>query len=279
MGIKIYRPTSPGRRRSSVDDFKDITTSTPYKPLLVKLHKHGGRNAQGKITVRHRGGGTARFYRIIDCIGDKVDVAGTVASIEYDPNRGARIALVEYPDAERRYIIAPVGLKIGSVVTSSLNQLPPDLGNRMPIKYIPVGSLIFNIEIQPGQGGVIARGAGTVARFLALKEGGYAEVQLPSSEVRLINEMCSATIGSVSNPDRRLIRWGKAGRTRHRGRRPQVRGKAMNPVDHPHGGGEGNSPIGLTHPKTPWGKHALGVKTRKKGLWSDKFIVKRRKHK
>ncbi len=278
MGIKVYRPTSPGRRNSSVDTFEDITTNQPHKPLLVMLKKHGGRNMHGRITVRHRGGGADRYYRMVDFIGDKLDVAGTVQTIEYDPNRGARIALVQYPDKAHRYVIAPIGLKVGDTIKSSWGTLPPAIGNRMPLKFIPVGSLVFNIELQPGKGGIIARGAGTTVPLRALN-GGYAEVVLPSGEVRLIDENCRATLGTASNPDRRLIRWGKAGRNRHRGKRPSVRGKAMNPVDHPHGGGEGNSPIGLTHPKTPWGKHALGVKTRKRGKWSDKFISQRRKKK
>ncbi len=275
MPVKVYKPTSAGRRNSSVDTFTDITTNTPHKPLLTIIKKQGGRNAQGRITVRHRGGGAKRYYRMVDFKGDKYDMAATVQTVEYDPNRGARIALVEYRDKEKRYIVAPVDLKVGDLVMSSREQIAPKVGNRMPLRFIPVGSLIYNIEVKAGQGGVLVRGAGTTAQFMALKDG-FAEIQLPSGETRLVYDTCAATIGTVSNPDRRLIRWGKAGRTRHRGRRPQVRGKVMNPVDHPHGGGEGRNSLGLTHPKTPWGKHARGVKTRKRSKWSDSFITKRR---
>lgn len=278
MPIKVYKPTSAGRRNSSVDTFADITTSKPHKPLLVMLKKQSGRNNQGRITVRHRGGGAKRYYRMVDFMGNKFDMPATVQTIEYDPNRGARIALVEYADKEKRYIVAPVDLKVGDTVLSSQSQIAPKLGYRMPLKYIPVGSLVYNIELKAGRGGVMVRGAGTQAQLMALNDG-FAEIQLPSGETRLVYDTCAATIGTVSNPDRRLIRWGKAGRTRHRGRRPQVRGKVMNPVDHPHGGGEGKQPIGLTHPKTPWGKHALGVKTRNKKKWSKGFITKRRSKK
>lgn len=278
MPIKVYKPTSAGRRNSSVDTFADITTSKPHKPLLVMLKKQAGRNSQGRITVHHRGGGAKRYYRMVDFLGNKFDMPATVQTIEYDPNRGARIALVEYTDKEKRYIVAPVDLKVGDIVLSSQNQIAPKLGNRMPLKHIPVGSLIYNIELKAGRGGVMVRGAGTQAQLMALNEG-MAEIQLPSGETRLVYDACAATIGTVSNPDRRLIRWGKAGRMRHRGIRPSVRGKVMNPVDHPHGGGEGKHPIGLTHPKTPWGKHALGVKTRNKKKWSQVFITNRRQKK
>ncbi len=275
MPIKVYKPTSAGRRNSSVDTFADVTTSTPHKPLLVMLKRHAGRNSQGRITVRHRGGGAKRYYRMVDFLSNKFDMPAIVQTVEYDPNRGARIALVEYTDKEKRYIIAPVDLKVGDTVLSSQNHIAPKLGHRMPLKYMPVGSFIFNIELKAGRGGVMVRGAGTTAQLMALNEG-MAEIHLPSGETRLVHDTCAATIGTVSNPDRRLIRWGKAGRMRHRGIRPSVRGKAMNPVDHPHGGGEGKHPIGLTHPKTPWGKHALGVKTRDKKKWSKVFITKRR---
>lgn len=240
------------------------------------LPKMAGRNAQGRITVRHRVGGAKRYYRILDYTQNKFDVEGTVQSIEYDPYRSARIALVEYKDGEKRYVIAPIGVQVGSVILTSKNTIAPKVGNRMPLKYIPVGQPIYNIELIAGTQGKLVRSAGNLAVLLAC-EGGFVQVQLPSGEVRRVSEDCAATIGQVSNPDRRLIRWGKAGRMYHKGRRPAVRGKVMNPVDHPHGGGEGRNSIGLRHPKTPWGKPALGVKTRTPGKWSDSLIVKRRK--
>lgn len=276
MPIKVVKPTSPGRRNLSFDAFADITKNEPEKSLTIMLPRHAGRNFQGKITVRHRVGGAKRYYRLIDFKQDKFDVEGVIESIEYDPYRTARIALVKYRDGEKRYIVVPEGLKVGMVVISSLKAAPPNLGNRMPLKYIPVGQLVYNIEIKPHTKGVLVRSAGNMAKLLAV-EGDFAQVELPSHEVRKISAEASATIGQVSNPDHRLITFGKAGRMYHKGRRPSVRGKAMNPVDHPHGGGEGLSPIGLKHPKTPWGKPALGVKTRKRGKWSDGLIVRRRK--
>ena len=278
MPIKIYKPTSAGRRNSSVDTFEDITEKEPTKSLVLMLKKHSGRNNQGRITVRHRGGGTRRYYRMVDFHQEKFDMPATVSSIEYDPFRGGRIAKVRYGDGEERYVLAPFGVGVGDTILSSQKAITPNIGSRMPIKHIPVGTLIHNIELMPGKGGKIVRGAGLVAKLLAL-EAGLGQIKLPSGEVRAISEDCAATIGTVSNPDRSLIRYGKAGRMRHRGRRPTVRGKAMNPVDHPHGGGEGHNPIGLKHPKTPWGKPALGVKTRKANQWSDKFILKRRSSK
>ncbi|MEK9152637.1 MAG: 50S ribosomal protein L2 [Patescibacteria group bacterium] len=276
MPIKMYKPVSIGRRLSSVDAFTDITKDEPEKSLIIAKKKMSGRNAQGKITVRHRGGGAAQFVRIVDFKQDKFDVPASVAAIEYDPIRGARLALLHFKDGEKRYIVAPQGVVVGDVLLSSKEQIEVKPGNRMPLEKMPVGVQIHNIELAPGKGGMVARGAGNVASLLAL-EGDYAQLKLPSGEVRMFAKECMATIGMVSNPDHRLIRWGKAGRTRHRGRRPEVRGKVMNPVDHPHGGGEGKQPIGLKHPKTKWGKPALGVKTRNKKKASWKFIVKRRK--
>lgn len=275
MPIKIYKPTSAGRRRSSVDAFADVTSSEPKKSLVLMLKKYSGRNSQGKITVRHRGGGVKKYYRLIDFNQNKYDMPATVTTIEYDPNRGGRIALVKYQDNEERYILAPQDLRVGMTVMSSQKAITPSVGSRMPLKHIPIGTMIHNIELVPGKGGKVVRGAGLGAKLMVV-DSGYGQIKLPSGEVRMIKEDCSATIGFVSNPDRRLIRWGKAGRMRHRGWRPTVRGKAMNPVDHPHGGGEGRSPIGLKHPKTPWGKPALGVKTRKPEKWSNKFILKKR---
>lgn len=275
MPIKVYKPTSPGRRKSSVDTFDDITKFEPEKKLIIIRKNKAGRSG-GKITVRHRGGGVKRFIRIVDFRQDKFDLPAKVIAIEYDPNRGARIALVQYPDGEKRYILAPLGLKIGNEVISSRSKIEFKLGNRMPLKYIPIGTMVCNVELRPNLGGKLARGAGLGVQLMAV-ENDYAQLKLPSGEIRLVSKDCAATIGQVSTPDRRLIRWGKAGRMRSRGIKPTVRGKAMNPVDHPHGGGEGVSPIGLKFPKTPWGKHALGVKTRKSKKWSDKFILKRRK--
>lgn len=276
MPVRVLKPTSPGFRNMSVDSFEDITKTEPEKSLLINLPSKAGRNAQGRITVRHRVGGAKRLYRMVDFRQDKFDTAGVVESIEYDPYRSARIALIKYEDQEKRYIIAPMGLKVGDSIVTSLRAVVPKVGNRMPLKYIPVGQFIFNIELTPRTKAILVRSAGNLAKLLAL-QGGFAQIELPSGEVRRISEDAAATIGQVSNPDRRLIRWGKAGRMYHKGRRPTVRGKAMNPVDHPHGGGEGLSPIGLKHPKTPWGKPALGVKTRKRGQWSDDLILKRRK--
>jgi large subunit ribosomal protein L2 len=274
MGVKRYKPTTPGRRLSSVDDFEDITKTSPDKKLTIKRKRHAGRT-KGKITVRHRGGGAKRRIRLVDYKCNKFDIPAKVAAIEYDPNRGARLALLHYADGEKRYIIAPIGLSVGATVVSSKSKGEIQIGNRFNLEHIPIGMDIFNIELKPGKGGQIVRGAGTFAQLMAV-EGSYATIKLPSGEVRMVLKDCMATLGHASNPDRRLIRWGKAGRTRHRGIRPTVRGKAMNPVDHPHGGGEARNPIGLKRPKTPTGKPALGVKTRKKKS-SNKLIIKRRK--
>jgi len=275
MGIKKVKPTTPGRRQASFDDFKDVTKKTPEKSLIKIKKKTGGRNSQGKITIRHRGGGAKRYVRIIDFKRDKYDVPAKVASIEYDPNRGARIALLNYVDGEKRYIIAPVDLRVGKEIKSSKEQIEITRGNAMPIKYIPAGVEVYNVELEPGRGGKIARGAGNQVQVMGI-EGKYAQIKLPSGEIRLIKKDCLCTIGKVSNPDKRLMKVGNAGRKRHMGIRPTVRGTAMNPVDHPHGGGEGKQSIGLKHPKTPWGKPALGVKTRKNGKQTDKLIIKRR---
>lgn len=275
MPIKIYKPTSPGRRKSSVDDFSDITKSEPEKSLITIKKNNSGRS-RGKISVRHRGGGAKRYLRKVDFKRDKFDIPGKVLAIEYDPNRTARLALIEYQDGDKRYIIAPSGQKVGDNIVSSKTGTEIKAGNRMPLEFIPAGTIVHNIELQPGMGGILVRGAGLGAQLMAM-EGDYAQIKLPSKEVRKIKKECMATVGEVGVKDRRLIRWGKAGRMRHRGIRPTVRGKAMNPVDHPHGGGEGLSPIGLKYPKTKWGKHALGVKTRKPNKWSDKFIIKHRK--
>ena len=276
MGIRIYKPTSPGRRKSSVSDFAEITRSEPEKSLIVIKKRKAGRNNQGKITVRHRGGGTKRYYRIIDFKRKKYDMPAVVQSIEYDPNRSARIALLEYADKEKAYMIAPIGLTVGEAVISSLTSAEIKSGNRLPLSVIPVGQMIHAIELSPGQGAQLVRSAGMSAQLMAV-EGATAQVKLPSGEVRIFSNKCMATIGQVGNQDNRHIRWGKAGRRRLLGWRPSVRGKAMNPVDHPHGGGEGNQPIGLKSPKTAQGKRALGVRTRKKKKASNKFIVKRRK--
>ncbi len=278
MGIKKIKPITPGLRQATFDDFSDITKTKPEKNLIVIKKRTGGRNAQGKITVRHRGGGAKRYIRIIDFKRDKFDIPAKVAAIEYDPNRGARLALLHYIDGEKRYIIAPVGLRVGEKVLSSQKKIEIKRGNTMPIKYIPAGIAVYNVELEPGRGGKIARGAGNSVQVMGV-EGEFAQIKMPSGEIRLIKKECLATVGQASNPDKRLIKLGKAGRKRHLGIRPTVRGSAMNPVDHPHGGGEGNQPIGLKHPKTPWGKPALGVKTRKKGKASDKLIIQRRRKK
>ncbi len=276
MAIKIYKPTSPGRRASSTLSSADLTKKEPERSLLEMLPRTGGRNHQGTITVRHQGGGARRFYRLVDFDQAKLDVPATVEAIEYDPNRNARIALIKYQDGEKSYLLAPQGLAVGATVVSSQKAIEITPGNRLPLKFIPVGIAVCNVELSPGRGGTLIRSAGTAA-FVASHEGALIQLKLPSGEIRLIAETCRATVGEMSAPDYKLIRWGKAGRMRRRGIRPSVRGKAMNPVDHPHGGGEGNQPIGLVHPKTPWGRPALGVKTRKEGKYSDKFIVKRRK--
>jgi len=274
MGIKKVKPTTPGRRQATFDDFADITKSKPEKSLIVIRKQKGGRNSNGKITVRHQGGGVKRFIRIVDFKRDKFGVPATVASIEYDPGRGARIALLHYADGEKRYIIAPIGLIVGDKIASAKELIEIKVGNAMPVQFIPAGVAIYNIELIAGRGGKIARGAGNTA-FVMGVEGKYAQIKMPSGEIRLVKKECLCTIGRVSNPDKRHISLGKAGRSRLLGIRPTVRGTAMNPNDHPHGGGEGKQSIGLRYPKTKWGKPALGVKTRKKSS-SDKLIIKRR---
>lgn len=275
MGIKVYKPTSPGRRGMSVLTFEEITRARPERSLLAPRRQKAGRNNQGRITVRHRGGGHKRRYRVIDFKRDKWGIPGKVVSIEYDPNRSARIALIAYRDGEKRYIIAPVGLSVGDIVMSGPG-VEIRVGNALPLGEIPLGATIHNIELVPGQGGQLARAAGVAAQLMA-REGDYAIVRLPSGEMRRIHIRCMATIGQVSNPDHINVSLGKAGRKRWLGWRPAVRGSAMDPASHPHGGGEGRSPIGLPGPKTPWGKPALGYKTRRKFKPSDRFIVRRRK--
>ncbi len=279
MPILQHKPTSPGRRLSSVDAFKDITKFKPEKSLITILKAKSGRNNQGVITVRHRAGGAKKYYRIVDFRQEKFDMPAKVIAIEYDPNRGARIALIEYTDATKAYVMAPDGLTVGETILSSKNAIEAKTGNRMPLESIPVGLFVHNVELTPGKGGQIVRGAGVSAQLVAL-EGDYVTLRMPSGEMRLIRKDCRATIGTVSNPDRRLIRWGKAGRMRHRGIKPTVKGKNMNPADHPHGGGEGHSPIGQRRgPMTVYGKKARGVKTRERNKWSDKFIIQPRKGK
>lgn len=277
MAIKKYNPTSPARRFMTVSDFAEITKSTPERSLLAKKDKHAGRNSYGRITVRHRGGGNRRKYRIIDFKRNKDGMPATVIGIEYDPNRSANIALLQYEDGTKAYIIAPLGLTDGDVVVSGVGaDIKP--GNALFIRDIPVGTLIHNIELYPGKGGQLVRSAGNSAQLMA-KEGDYAQVRLPSGEVRVVRLDCKATIGIVGNQQHENISIGKAGRKRHMGWRPTVRGVVMNPNDHPHGGGEGKSPIGRPAPVTPWGKPALGLKTRKKKNKTNKFIVKRRNDK
>ena len=277
MAVKKFVPTSPGRRFMTVHTFDEITKTEPEKSLLEPLRKKAGRNAQGRITVRHHGGGHKRKYRIIDFKRNKDGVPAKVAAIEYDPNRSANIALLHYADGEKRYILAPVGVTAGTEIMSGENaDIKP--GNALPLKAIPVGTMIHNIELKKGKGGQLVRSAGAAAQLMA-KEGKYAHVRLPSGEVRLISQECKATIGQVGNLDHENITIGKAGRSRWLGIRPTVRGSVMNPVDHPHGGGEGKAPIGRKSPVTPWGKPTLGFKTRKKNKKSDQYIVKRRKEK
>lgn len=276
MAIKTYKPTRPGRRKMSTLVNEEITKSTPEKSLLTTIKKNSGRNNQGKITVRHQGGGVKRKYRIIDFKRNKLEVPGTVASIEYDPNRTANIALINYADGEKRYIIAPKGLEVGMTIEAGANA-DIKVGNALPIMSIPVGTMIHNIELRPGKGGELARSAGTSAQILG-REGKYVMIRLSSGEQRKVLGTCMATIGEVGNEDASLVRIGKAGRKRHMGIRPTVRGSVMNPNDHPHGGGEGRAPVGRKAPMTPWGKPALGLKTRKKKQ-SDKFIVRRRNSK
>ncbi|SFJ38147.1 50S ribosomal protein L2 [Thermoflavimicrobium dichotomicum] len=275
MGIKHFKPVTPSRRHMTVSTFEEITTDKPEKSLLVNLPKKSGRNNQGKITVRHQGGGHKRKYRIIDFKRNKDGIPGKVATIEYDPNRSANIALIHYRDGEKRYILAPHGLKVGMEIMSG-----PDadirVGNALPLRNIPVGTVIHNIELKPGRGGQLVRAAGASAQLLG-KEGKYAIIRLTSGETRMILLDCRATVGQVGNLDHELINIGKAGRSRWLGKRPTVRGSVMNPVDHPHGGGEGKAPIGRKSPMTPWGKPTLGYKTRKKNKASDKYIIRRRK--
>ncbi|MBI2860052.1 MAG: 50S ribosomal protein L2 [Chloroflexi bacterium] len=274
MALKVYRPTSPGRRSMSSSTFEEITKVEPEKSLLSPLKKQAGRNSRGKITVRHRGGGAKRQYRLIDFKRDKIGVPGRVKAIEYDPNRSARIALIYYLDGEKRYILAPDGLSVGDTITAGPTaELRP--GNALPLRMLPSGTMIHNIELQKGRGGQIVRSAGGAAQLM-VKEGEQALLRLPSGELRRVGIDCMATIGQVGNADHQNITLGKAGRSRWKGRRPTVRGSAMTPRDHPHGGGEGRSPIGMPGPKTPWGKPALGYKTRKPKA-SDRLIVKRRK--
>ncbi len=277
MGIKAYKPTTPGRRNATGYTFEEITRDEPEKSLVVPLKKHAGRNFQGRITVRHRGGGHKRLYRIVDFKRrDKEGIPAKVISIEYDPNRTARIALLQYVDGEKRYILAPLGLQVGDIVMNG-PQSEIKVGNAMPLTNIPVGTLVHNVELYPGHGGQIARAAGAVAQLLG-KEEGYAILRLPSGEIRKVRLECYATIGQVGNLDHANIRLGKAGRKRWLGIRPTVRGSATSPRDHPHGGGEGRAPVGLPHPKTPWGKHALGKKTRRNKT-TDKYIVQHRQKK
>ncbi|MCD6442274.1 50S ribosomal protein L2 [bacterium] len=272
--LKLYEPTTPGRRKASVVSTKELSNVRPARKLRTVKKRKAGRS-HGKITVRHQGGGEKRYYRIIDFRRDKFDIPATIKTLEYDPNRSAWIALVYYADGEKRYILMPEGMKIGNKILNSRKKINADLGNRMPLKYIPLGTKVYNIELQPNQGGKLARSAGNATVLMDVNDG-LAQLKLPSNEIRMVSENCLASVGSVSNPEWRFVRWGKAGRMRHRGIRPTVRGKAMAPVAHPHGGGEGNSPIGLKHPKTPWGKPALGVKTRNKKKWTNKYIVQRR---
>jgi len=274
MPLKVYKPTSPGRRGMTGATFEEITKKKPEKSLLKPLKKKAGRGNQGRISVRHRGGGAKRMYRIIDFKRDKLGIRGKVAAIEYDPNRSARIALIHYDDGEKRYILAPLGLKVGDTIMAG-SDAEIKMGNALPLKLIPTGTEIHNIELHRGKGGQLVRSAGGVARLMA-KEDSYALVRMPSGEIRRIHIECFATIGQVGNVDHQHIKLGKAGRKRHLGLRPTVRGSAMTPRDHPHGGGEGRSPIGLPGPKTPWGKPALGYRTRRNKV-TDKMIVKRRK--
>jgi large subunit ribosomal protein L2 len=277
MAIKSYKPTTPARRQMTVTDYSNLSKVAPERSLLEPMKNKSGRNSYGRITVRHRGGANRKKYRVIDFKRDKVGMNATVMTLEYDPNRSAHIALVQYEDGEKRYIIAPNGLKVGDVVRSGADaDIKP--GNALPMANIPVGTFIHNIELYPGKGAQLVRSAGNMAQLMA-KEGAYALVRLPSGELRNIPANCMATVGQVGNIDHENVSIGKAGRKRHMGWRPTVRGSVMNPVDHPHGGGEGKSPIGRPGPVTPWGKPTLGYKTRKKHHRSDKFIVKRRNEK
>ncbi len=273
MAVKRFKPITPGTRQKTVSSFAEVTTSTPEKSLLVTKNHSGGRNNNGRITVRHIGGGNRVKYRVIDFKRNKDNIPAKVASVEYDPNRTAYIALLHYVDGEKRYILAPLGLSVGDTVVSGENA-DIKAGNALPLSAIPVGTLVHNVELQPGNGGVLVRTAGAAAQLMA-KEGKYATLKMPSGEMRLILLTCKATIGQIGNLDHELINLGKAGRKRHMGVRPTVRGVVMNPNDHPHGGGEGKSPVGMPSPVTPWGKPALGKKTRKHNKASNRFIVKR----
>ncbi len=276
MAVKKYKPTTPGRRFASVVKHTELTKKRPEKKLTVARKQKSGRNSSGKITVRHRGGGHKRFYRIIDNTRERYDQSAKVLAVEYDPNRTAWIALVQYADGEKRYIIAPEGLRTGDTVVSSRTNAEIQTGNRLPLEKIPVGVMIHDIQIKPSGKAAMVRSAGSSALIQSV-EGPYAQIKLPSGEIRLFSKECMATIGQVSNVDHGNIRLGKAGKKRWQGIRPTVTGKSMNPVDHPHGGGEGHTPIGLKHPKTKWGKPALGVVTRRSHRTSDKLIIKRRK--
>lgn len=275
MPIKQYRPVTKGRRQSSVQDFSDITRTEPEKTLITVKKQYAGRS-NGKITVRHKGAGNKRYLRDVDFHRTRFDVPARIDSIEYDPNRGARIGLLIYKDGVKAYMLMPDGLKVGDTVVSSQQEAEISVGNRLPLAKIPVGAIVHAVELTPGKGAQLARGAGNSIEFMAI-EGDMATLRLPSGEIRRVPKSCMATLGVVSNPDWHLVRWGKAGRMRHRGIRPTVRGKVMNPVDHPHGGGEGKHPIGMKYAKTKWGKHALGVKTRRVHRSSDRHILTRRR--
>lgn len=277
MAIKTYKPTTPSRRMMASPAFELITRDKPEKSLVESIKKNSGRNNTGRITSRHRGGGAKKIYRIIDFKRNKIGIVGTVAHIEYDPNRTANIALIQYEDGEKRYILHPVGLKVGDKIEAG-EHVDIKVGNALKLRDIPVGTLIHNIEMKPEKGGQLARSAGSYAQLMG-KEGNYAQLRLPSGEMRVVLLDCMATIGQVGNLDHELVNMGKAGKKRLTGRRPHVRGSAMNPVDHPHGGGEGRAPIGRPSPMTPWGKPALGLKTRKKKKHSDKYIIRRRNDK
>ena len=279
MPIKVYKPTSPGRRISSVDAFSDITKSEPEKSLVTILQPKSGRNNQGHITVRHKSGGAKKLYRLVDFKQQKFNVEAEVLAIEYDPNRGPRVALIQYTDGVKSYVLCPEGLKVGDKIISADHPVEAKPGVRMPLEHMPIGLFVHNIELTPGKGGQLVRGAGLSAQLVGF-EGEYAQIKLPSGEIRQVRKQCAASIGALGNADRRLIRWGKAGRSRHRGIKPTVKGKNMNPVDHPHGGGEGHSPIGQKRgPQTVYGKTAMGVRTRSRDKWSNKFIIKSRRNK
>jgi large subunit ribosomal protein L2 len=276
MAIKIYKPTINSRRHASVASRVDLTDKKPEKSLLLIKKSTGGRNNQGKITVRHRGGGAKRFIRLVDWKREQFDEPGTVVAVEYDPNRSARLALLSFSSGKKAYILAPDSIKVGDVLLSSKNRIEAKPGNRMPLEFIPVGMTVHAVELKVGQGAGLVRSAGIGAQLMGV-EGRFAQIKLPSGESRLVFKEAAATVGLVGNSEHRLIRLGKAGRMRHKGFRPRVRGKVMNPVDHPHGGGEGRNSIGMKYPKTPWGKHALGVKTRDPKKWSNKMIMNSRK--